>query len=245
MSRIIRPETLETATADALRREMTEIAFQMNTLPEIDTFPQTLRLSEEFFTLLDKLYRRFDMYADYIIDANDAEVNCTSGCGGCCNQAIMGVYSFETINLYRIIRQWEDIQDVYNKLFDNGNEATKILKRNTDKRIQRLEDDPGLKQALREYKKLEKSCALLDDLGSCRVYDQRPITCRMYFGLGKPELCMDEGGLNFRLSPRTDTARYLKALSQRMSVVQQSTTFPHGLVELANHLQTRHLPGYE
>ena len=116
MSKTIRPETLETTTADTLRREMTEIAFQMNKLPEINTFLQTLRLPEEFFTLLDRLYKRFDMYANYIIDANDAEVNCTSGCGGCCNQTIMGVYSFETVKLYRIIRQWEDVQDVYNKL---------------------------------------------------------------------------------------------------------------------------------
>jgi Fe-S-cluster containining protein len=239
--------SLDSQMSISFIRELTKTAVAMARTPEVDTFLETHVLPQEFFDLLARFYRDFDAYLEYNLEASDLDVMCGEGCDSCCSQTLSGLYSFETVNLYRVIRQWEDYTVVHNRLAQDSEAFHELLAGLvSDQSGQVRSDDPALPEAREEYAKLGRPCALLQD-GNCRVYEHRPIVCRGYHSLTAPKYCGDKNiAENFLFDVPKELDRMLWALSERMEFDGIARWFPQGLVLFAyNVMETKPLPGYE
>ena len=217
-----------------MAREMKEIAEQMAAIPEVDTFTQDQVLPQEFFDLLEQFYKKFDDYAEYNIEASELDVTCQEACSNCCYQSLWGLYSFETVNLYRIMYEWGDYAQVHNALARDAQEFQKIVTSLVPENTQVMSDSPELEQARMKYKDLGRPCAFLQD-DRCRVYDARPTICRMYHSIGDPSLCSTVQGMTVHLEPPKEADKILLDVSDRMEF-EFSKVLPHGLVWFGNKI---------
>ncbi len=115
-------------------------------------------------------------------------VTCTKGCSDCC-YALFDLSLVEALALNR----------AFMKAFNYGEQRSKILTRasETDRKLTKLKrslfqmekngssPDEIMKKAAEE----RMACPLLED-GTCLLYDDRPITCRLY---GIPTVIGDRG----------------------------------------------------
>ena len=66
-------------------------------------------------------------------------------------------------------------------------------------------------------------CPLLDDSNRCRVYEDRPVACRMFYALTEPEWCdvnhpKNAQAVNPHFEPAPVLRQILSAVSQRLGL---------------------------
>ncbi|MBQ7608590.1 MAG: YkgJ family cysteine cluster protein [Desulfovibrionaceae bacterium] len=115
-------------------------------------------------------------------------VTCTKGCSDCC-YALFDLSLVEALALNR----------AFAKAFDYGEQRSKILTRaaETDRKLTklkrtlfRMEKEGASPEEVMAKAALERmACPLLED-GECLLYNDRPITCRLY---GIPTVIGDRG----------------------------------------------------
>jgi Fe-S-cluster containining protein len=111
-------------------------------------------------------------YAHQLIDAINektginSKVSCGAGCHFCCYGEISMSYHEATL-IYSVVRQFNIPIDM--ELVERQN-----------------------KKAHHKLKYVDKKCAMLDDKGMCKIYDQRPTICRLYNSMNDPQDCNEK-----------------------------------------------------
>ena len=90
---------------------------------------------------------------------------------------------------------------------------------------------------LQHFSALAKPCPLLAN-NNCRVYEHRPVSCRMYHSLTNPVYCTTVIGRTFHLLPPDDVAAILLDLNNRLAF-PYSEFLAQGLVVFATRRQFR------
>lgn len=226
------PESLQSSA------NMTALASAMAATEEIATFAVTGWLPDRFFALLAEFYAVYDTYIRHNISASKLTIRCKSGCGGCCRQAVHGVYSFEIINLYRLLRPLPDYPRIHNEFVKRGDGFQRLLISFAENAANAgASDQDALVFAMRKFAAAGESCPLLVE-NSCSIYTHRPVPCRMYHSLTDPILCVTPIGHTFNLEPPEAANRMLWELSERLAF-PFSNFLAQGLVAFAFRRQFR------
>jgi Fe-S-cluster containining protein len=227
--------SLHDATSHEFGARMTTLARQMARTPGIDEFATTGWLPDAFFDAMKELYAIYDQYIAHNIAASELKIVCQLGCTRCCRQAVHGCYSFEIIDIYRQLRPRADYGELHNALVDSADEFQSMLARYSEKAQGRA--DVALLNTLQHFSALAKPCPLLGG-NNCRVYEHRPVSCRMYYSLTSPIYCTTVVGRTFHLLPPDDVAVILADLNDRLAF-PYSEFLSQGLVVFAASRQFR------
>jgi Fe-S-cluster containining protein len=125
-------------------------------------------------------------------DGSRDRIFCRKGCSNCCIDLVRGISGGEILNIYRFVRPWRDVEQVFEHHRESANLFTRILAskiRPGETRAPRG-DDQRIAHAHVEYNRLNRPCGFLNqEDGTCRIYPVRPIACRFFFSLDDPETC--------------------------------------------------------
>lgn len=204
------------AESQRLGARMNGIARDMAAIPEVGAFGATGWLPDRFFDLLAEFYTVYDAYIEHNIAASTLKIQCRVGCSRCCLQAVHGVYSFEVISLYRLLRGRPEYGQIHNDFVVRADQFQRILA----ECVRAGQADPNsptvAAHALARFAALNEQCPLLKD-NHCSVYADRPVPCRMYHSLTNPIFCMTPQGRNFHLEPPREANAILWDLSARLA----------------------------
>ncbi|MDR3388059.1 MAG: YkgJ family cysteine cluster protein [Rudaea sp.] len=216
---------------------MTVLAQAMADTGEVTDFASTGWLPDRFFDLLGELNATYDAYIAHNISASALKIQCRFGCTRCCHQAVHGVYSFEVIHLYRQLRSLPDYGDIHNTFVARADEFQRLVAEFTATQTSATPNDAIAAYALQKFAAAAKPCPLL--LGNnCRVYEHRPVPCRMYYSLTHPMYCTTPHGQNFHIEPPEEANAILWDLSGRLAF-PFSEYLAQGLVSFAFRRQFR------
>ena len=235
---VVEPVTipsLQDATSLQLGARMVELARQMAQTDGIDEFARTGWLPDAFFATMQQLYATYARYIAHNIGASELKIVCQFGCTRCCRQAVHGCYAFEIIDIYRQLRPRADYGDLHNALVASADEFQTMLARYAENAPGRA--DVALLNTLQHFSALAKPCPLLGG-NNCRVYEHRPVSCRMYYSLPSPVYCTTVIGRTFHLLPPDDVAAVLADLNNRLAF-PYSEFLAQGLVVFAASRQFR------
>jgi Fe-S-cluster containining protein len=215
-----------------LGAQMTALAQAMAGTEQVMDFASTGWLPDRFFDLLAELYATYDSYIAHNISASALKIQCRFGCTRCCHQAVHGVYSFEVIHLYRQLRSLPEYGDIHNTFVARADEFQKLVAEFTAEPGHATASEPtAAAYAMRKFAAAAKPCPLL--LGNnCRVYEHRPVPCRMYYSLTHPMYCTTPYGQNFHIEVPEETNAILWHLSSRLAF-PFSEYLAQGLVSFA------------
>ena len=135
--------------------------------------------------MIDYCYQQIDQLnrAAKLIE----NTSCSNGCAFCCYDKIT-VSSFEASYITSFIEQFKIKVD------------QDII-------------DFQVKHGIEKVKMAQRKCSLLDDDNSCKIYEIRPMICRLYNSTDSPEL------FDFEKHPETTgTARVLEAWAYMLAV---------------------------
>ncbi len=125
----------------------------------------------------------FDRYVQISLSQSNIYYDCTKGCSLCCNHWVEDVYSFESMRLIMAIhKRYPDLlsrisfdsvfsEQQMEKIFENSSESDEI-------------------ELLQQFYRLEIPCPLLGSNGECRLYNERPLTCRTFYSRSKKRFCL-------------------------------------------------------
>jgi Fe-S-cluster containining protein len=206
--------SLQDERSRRLAAHMLALAQAMAASEGIGEFAVSGWLPDSFFATLTQFYSTYDAYIEHNIAASELKILCAFGCSRCCHQAVYGCYSFEIINLYRQLRPRPDYGEVHNRFLASADEFQEMLARYAQKASGR--GDLALVNTLQHFAALAKPCPLLVN-NACSVYENRPVSCRMYHSLTNPVYCTTVIGRTFHLLPPDEVAAVLGALNQRLA----------------------------
>ena len=219
--------SLRDVQSQQLAAHLTELAQAMSACEGVDEFAETGWLPERFFALLEELYAAFDAYVAHNLAASDLRILCRAGCSRCCHQAVHGVYAFEIVNLYRLLRplgEFDAIRAAF-AAYAEQFQATVEQVGESDS-----EGDP-VQHAVEAFIAAALPCPLLEN-DRCRVYAQRPMPCRMYHSLTDPVHCLTPRGETFNIEMPAAVSEILWSLSDRLAF-PFSTFLAQGMVTFA------------
>lgn len=227
--------SLQDATSLQLAARMRELALQMAQTPGVDAFATSGWLPDAFFDAMKQLYAAYDAYIAHNLAASELKIMCRFGCTRCCHQAVHGCYAFEIIDIYRQLRPRADYGAIHNALVDSADEFQRMFAAYAEKAQGRA--DVALLNTLQHSSALAKPCPLLGG-NNCRVYEHRPVSCRMYYSLTNPVYCTSVVGRTFHILPPDEVATVLTALNDRLAF-PYSEFLAQGLVVFATRRQFR------
>jgi len=105
-----------------------------------------------------------------------------------CLPAPLGVSTIEALHIYRTIRTWPDFPDVAKKLAALGEQQFKDIQAGVPGAGDKVRvGGKAVQQARVTFAKRLMPCAFLDgSTQRCRIWDQRPIACRMHHLVDPP-----------------------------------------------------------
>ena len=187
------------------------------------------------FEVLKPIFAKYEQLrndADRIFQQVSAQfpncVKCIKGCDSCC-------YALFDLSLVEAMY----INQAFKDRFDYGPIRSKILEKaaDTDRKLTKIKRDlfkkekNGLPQAeiMQEAASLRMQCPLLAENQSCLLYNDRPITCRVYgiptvFGL-KAHVCGQsafEPGVSYPTLHLDKIQAKLEAMSAEIATVCKS-----------------------
>jgi hypothetical protein len=210
---------------DAMQRIVDDIGG----LEGIADVAKTKRLPRGFTERVDDLLTAYDRYLEVVrreLGLTDAVVPGTpEGVGGC-YAAPFGVSGVEAIAIYREIRTWKDFPQVAQRMGELGEQQFKDIQAgHTGKdpeKIRMTSKAAGLGR--KQFAERKQACPFLDQArGRCRVWDRRPISCRMHLITGDAALADPTHArheqvevVNIRLPVRPQVA--LSQIDKRMAL---------------------------
>jgi Fe-S-cluster containining protein len=99
-------------------------------------------------------------------------------------------------------------------------------------------DDRRFQKALLAYRTRARPCVFLDtDSGTCRIYEMRPIPCRMHFSVTDPQLCWPghpkaRKARTPNLPPPDSIVTTMKEVARRAGLEHLSPVLFQGLIQL-------------
>lgn len=241
MDRLLRPRThklsvsreIAEAASDHLI-EMDDRLEQLAELPGLEDFARTRALPREFFELWDQALAAYDRYLAVMTGAGALEVRCAAGCAACCHEAPTGVQAVELLAIYERYRDFPDFAQLHNRACDLADKLTALLSQQAPGETQIDSSSPAAAQALLAYRRQREPCVFLGPDSRCRIYDRRPIPCRMHFAVTDPKWCEsgdphEEDAVTPNLEPPADMLVHMKTIARRLGLESLSPTLFQGI----------------
>lgn len=156
-------------------------------LPGIADIKSSKRMPRGFSEALTELHAAYDEYSDivrtFLPGGQDAKRPGEPGGCSACYSAVMPVMSIEAIGIYREIRPWRDFPKVAQALAEQGEQQIKdIQAHHTGKDPEKMRmAGKAVQRGRVDYAKRLTPCPFLDEgKQRCRIWDQRPVSCRMH-----------------------------------------------------------------
>lgn len=211
--------------ADAMQR----IVDELSGLPGIADVTKTKRLPKGFYARVEDMLAAYDLYVETVrseLGITDAVPAGTPQGTGACYAAPFGITGPEALAIYREIRTWKDFPQVAQRLAALAEQQFKdIQSRHTGgdpEKIRMTSKAAG--EGRLAFSKRGEPCPFLDTgKGRCRVWEHRPMSCRMHHITGDPALAnpqherhADVQVVNIRVPVRPQVA--LSQIDKRMAL---------------------------
>jgi hypothetical protein len=173
---------------------MQRIVDDISGLEGIADVSKTKRLPRGFSERVDDLLTAYDRYIEVVrgeMGIAGAAVPGTPEGVGACYAAPFGVTGVEAIAIYREIRTWKDFPQVAQRLGELGELQFKdIQSGHTGKDPEKIRmTSKAAGQGRKQFAERKQACPFLDKSKSrCRIWDRRPIVCRMHHITGDAAL---------------------------------------------------------
>lgn len=147
---------------------------------------------------LPELYRHYDGFVQAVLATGEERISCSKGCSHCCSHYVTSVEPYELLFLHGRIREDARYPGRIIALHRRVGLFKSLLKSADDDDALAEEED----KALYRYYLRGQPCPFLQAGGVCGVYESRPMSCRMFYSLSHPSLCIgksviDPGNRNF------------------------------------------------
>jgi len=212
------------AARKAAKAELTTLSAaltKVSALPGIADIKNNGRVPRGFYAAVDELHAAYDAYVavarKFVNIDDDVKQPGEPGGTAACYAGPMPVHGVEALAIYHEARGWRDFQSVAKQLGALGEQLfAEIQKGHTGKDPEKIRMTGKAVQGGRvALAKTMQPCPFLDQSKQrCRVWDKRPIACRMHFPNGGPE------------AHKPDSDAYpkeAKAINLRLPVKQQVT----------------------
>lgn len=254
MDRLLRRRThqlkvsreLADAASDHLL-EMDARLEQLAELPGLEAFASTRVLPREFFEIWDQALAAYDRYLAAMTGPGGLAVRCGAGCDACCHEVPTGVQTVELLAIYERYREFPDFAQLHNRACELADQLTALLAEQAPGERQIDSGSPAAARALLAYRRKRLPCVFLGPDSRCRIYDRRPIPCRMHFALTEPQWCESddahaEDAVTPNLEPPSDMLVHMKTIASRLGLDSLSPTLFQGLGLLGGQvMQTQRL----
>ncbi|MEE9381987.1 MAG: YkgJ family cysteine cluster protein [Nannocystaceae bacterium] len=173
------------ATKALVERIQTSIE-TISALPGIADMSATKRVPKGFYAAVEELIAHYDAYAKLVREGMELSKLEVAGRGAgvaACYEVPTGVSGLETLNIYRAIRPWKDFPKIASDL---GRAAEQLF---ADIQSGHKGKDPkkirmtggAVRNGRRQFARRAVPCPFLDERARrCRIWDQRPVVCRMH-----------------------------------------------------------------
>lgn len=163
-------------------------------MPGIADIAQNKRVPRGFYEAVEELRRHYDAYADTVrgflpIPEGAKRPGEPGGCAAC-YAAPMPVHGLEALAIYREIRTFKDFPQLARRLGELGEEQFKAIQAgHTGKDPEKIRfGGKAVQRGRVELAKRMQPCPMLDvSKQRCRIWEQRPIACRMHWPVSPPE----------------------------------------------------------
>lgn len=215
--------------------EMEALLEELAELPGLEEFTRTRRVPPRFFELWDAALAAYDRYLAAMTGPGALPVRCKEGCSACCHEVPTGVQAVELLAIYAHYREFPDFVELHNRACDLADRLTTLLTEQAPGKTAIASDSPEAARALLEYRSERRPCVFLEpDTQRCRIYERRPIPCRMHFSLSDPAWCSAghpeaEQAVTPNLEPHRDMLAHMKTIARRLGLEQLPPTLFQGL----------------
>ncbi len=141
-----------------------------------------LDLKEVLESGLPPLYEAYDQYLASQLVAGGKNITCKKGCSYCCHHYVTSVEPFEILAIHLRVRHLEQYPDLLFAAHARTSKFEQILKKEG-------EDGEAEDRALYRYYLRGIPCPFLEKEGTCGIYEDRPMSCRMFFSESPPRFC--------------------------------------------------------
>jgi len=178
-------------------------------LPGLEGAVDSGSVPPELYAGIDRWWRAYARYLAIV--SSSVNTRCTLGCAACCHQNPRGLSGLETLLVLRAARRHED-WPALQAAFQKEAKAWRV----------RVEAS-GEAVAMAGTKRDSVRCPLLDESNRCRVYEDRPVACRMFYALTDPEWCdvnhpQHGQAANPHFEPAPVLRQILLAVSERLGL---------------------------
>ena len=163
-------------------------------LPGVADIKQSLKAPRGFYDGVGEVRAAYDAYHSVVrkflpIPEDTKQPGEVGGASGCYTGP-MPVHGVEALAIYREIRTWRDFPQVAKRMGELGEQIFKNIQAgHTGKDPEKIRmAGKAVQNGRVAFAKEKHACPLLDQgSGRCRVWEHRPIACRMHYPLGDME----------------------------------------------------------
>lgn len=199
--------------------EMQAALDEIAAMPGIADVAQTKLVPRGFYAAIDKLIAAYDAYVEIAreeLDLKDKPRPGEPGGCGACYAAPFGVSGIEAINISRKVRVRPDFPKLGQRAAELGELQVKeiqALAQGTDPAKIRF-GSKAVQQGRVNFAKRKEACPFLDEgKQRCKIWEARPIVCRMHHPTTNPEWS----------DPSHENYDKVKAKNLRLPVKPQAT----------------------
>jgi Fe-S-cluster containining protein len=140
-------------------------------------------------------------FQQQVLECEKRTPSCARGCAACCMHWVEDVNSFEAIALADYLRQRhpDRIASIVARCREDAlamealdQHVQSAMTRSASQRAEQNAEFDQVDLLLASFYRLRRPCPLLDSDNTCMVYEQRPITCRIYVSFSPPTHCDPE-----------------------------------------------------
>ncbi len=198
-------------------------------LKTLETLAVSSPLDDLFLGHWRMILADIDTFQQQMIAGSDYSVTCTRGCATCCYHWVEDVNSFEAEIIAEKIRRTfpHRVDELLRSCRGDCNELERLdalVQNRLEEHDVRQSSEPAIDPVdllLHVFYRLRRPCPLLDAEGCCMVYDERPLTCRMYLSFSDPIRCDPE------YITTSSTSTCLVDLSESANTILDRLHFTH------------------
>jgi len=133
----------------------------------------------------------YGQYLSHNLEANRIRPSCGRGCSRCCHHYVSSVHALEVLAIYEQVRLRSDLNPLMEACRSRAKDLDGWEEFCEETYPERSADDRA-DLALEHYYDEGLPCPFLNEGGACGIYEDRPLTCRMYLAVSDPSFCEPE-----------------------------------------------------
>jgi Fe-S-cluster containining protein len=193
---------------------------------------------------MPELYRHYDGFVQAVLATGEERISCSKGCSHCCSHYVTSVEPYELLFLHGRIREDARYPGRIIALHRRVSLFKSLLKGAVHDDAMAEEED----KALYRYYLRGQPCPFLQAGGVCGVYENRPMSCRMFYSLSHPSLCkgknvIDPGNRNFLIELPEDIEADLARAGAMFARFDLPESLFEGLLEVNERFGRFDVPG--